>query len=306
DHDAPSRRRCRVHRHRDRHDEGTGPPGPQAPRTVPPGQRRPARHADHRDVHRAVPGPVGAAELDQAGQRDPSLGDRALRQPDAGELPHRAHQHRLPRLVPQLGRGRRLHDAHRHQHVRVGRLRAEPLQLPRQARPDVGLPAHPDVPRGDPHRADLHDHGRAGAHRHQGLAGHRLLHRCRAVLRLDAPRLLRHDPARARRGGRAGRTGPLRHVLPDHPAARPTRARRHGVLHVPHRVGRGRVRHRVHAGKRPLHPGGRTAAVRASVQSSVGAPHGRRRADHRSGGGGVLLRPAPPRRRTHRWWHEGL
>ena len=44
--------------------------------------------------------------------------------------------------------------------------------------------------------------------------------------------------------------GPFGDVLAGDPAAGASGPGGDGVLHVPHRVGRGRVRHRVHAGRR--------------------------------------------------------
>ena len=89
------------------------------------------------------------------------------------------------------------------------------------------------------------------------------------------------------------------------PLARPG-SRGHRVLHLPHRVGRGRVRVGLHPDGQPVHPGLRHAAVRAAVQPAVGVPHGRRGAGDHPGRPGVLLRPAPPRLRPDRRRDEGL
>ena len=54
-------------------------------------------------------------------------------------------------------------------------------------------------------------------------------------------------PKRARRGRGARRPRSVRHVLAGDPAAGPARPGGHGVLHLPHGVGRGRLRDRLHA-----------------------------------------------------------
>ncbi|CAA9414604.1 MAG: Maltodextrin ABC transporter, permease protein MdxG, partial [uncultured Nocardioides sp.] len=267
---------------------------------------RAARHAHRRHDHRAVPRGVGLPQLPQAAQLDPDQRDHLFGQPHAGELPTRAVRHQLPHVVPQLGHRGALHHGDRHRDVGDRGLRAEPLQLPRQAGPDVGLPDHPDVPGGDPDRPHLHDHEPARAHRHQGVADHRLLHRGGAVLRLDAARLLRHHPQGARRGRGARRRRPVRHLLAGHPPARAARPRGHGVLHLPHRLGRGRLRHRLPADRGDAHPGRRAPAVRAAVQPPVGPADRRLDPHHAARRHRLLLHPEAPRRRPHRRRHQGL
>ena len=70
---------------------------PRARGPSPLGQRRAARHADRRHLHRAVPGAVDPAQLVQARQPDPDQRDHADRPPDPGELPRRCSSTRPSR-----------------------------------------------------------------------------------------------------------------------------------------------------------------------------------------------------------------
>jgi hypothetical protein len=105
---------------------------------------------------------------------------------------------------------------------------------------------------------------------------------------------------------RARRAGSVRDVLAGRPAVGEARDRRRRLLHVPHRLGRGRLRHRVHPDREEPHPRGRDAAVRAAVQPALGAAHPGRCDGHDSRGTGVLLRPAASGGRAHRRRHQGI
>ena len=102
------------------------------------------------------------------GQRDPAARDRALHQPDPGQLPDVLTETDFPTwflnsvivaaFTMVIG-------------IAMSATTGYALSrfnFPGKRGADVGLPAHPDVPGGDPDRADLHDHGEPRADRHQG------------------------------------------------------------------------------------------------------------------------------------------
>ena len=139
---------ARAGRHRGRRPPATGrrrPARSAASDRLARAPHRAARHADRRLASSRCSRCCGSLLSSfKPANRDPDAREIALvDHPTLDNYRTCCSTRNFPTLVPQLGHRRGVHHGHRHLDVRHRRLRAVPLQLPGQARADVGLPASP-------------------------------------------------------------------------------------------------------------------------------------------------------------------